>query len=380
MRTAILATLLWKEILRFRYNWGLLVMVGGVLALAILLSVGARLGQIPGQEQGRLQECILLYDRDNRDALRWLQHLNQHPPSAEFRRTYRLAPLRYAPRQGLADPGAGPRSFGYDRLVLELEPPKPSALEAPWRYRAWIPEGARAESLPYRYWLEQTTLALLGTRPIEAIEEQPTATLMRRVGEEDRVPLFVTALVIFSFYLLSFNLYITSTGEERDKKALLALMLTPARPAEIVGAKVIFYTAASLLVSMLVALLYQPRLVLAPRLWLCVGLGSICYVSIGTVVLCLVRRQTTINTVSMIYLIITAVIMFLSVFLLPFFVLKHLLIENYVFRQLVDAVAGRQTHYWLLDFLAMSAITLTWILIALWFFRRHGTRIAHAGR
>lgn len=380
MRTAIITTLLWKELLRFRYNWGLLVMVGGVLALSILLSISARLGQLPGQQQRKLRECILIFDADSEKSRQWMQFLNSHPPTLDYKAEFGLAPIRFGRRQDMAHPTGGPLNFGVDTLVLELETPRLEGESEVWRYRAWVPEGARAEALPYRYWLEQVTQVFLNNRKLQMAEELTTSTAMRRVSDEDRVPLFVTALVIFAFYLLSFNLYITSTGEERDKKALLALMLTPARPGEIIGAKVVFYATASLLVSMLVVLVYKPGLLLEPRLWLIVGLGSVCYVSIGTVVLCLVRRQTTINTVSMIYLIVTAVVMFMSVFLIPFFLLKHLFIENYVFRQLVDVIAGKETYVWPLDFLAMAGITLTWVLIALWFFQRHGMRIAHITR
>src|SRR5438876_12049988 len=85
MRTHILTTLLWKEALRFRYNWGLLVMIGGVLALSVLLSISARLGQLPGQDERLIQSCILLISRDSPTAHNWLSHLLFAVPSPEER-------------------------------------------------------------------------------------------------------------------------------------------------------------------------------------------------------------------------------------------------------------------------------------------------------
>ena len=48
--------------------------------------------------------------------------------------------------------------------------------------------------------------------------------------------------------------------------------------------------------------LYRPALLADTRLWLLVTLGSIGYVAIGTVVISVVRRQTTMGTVSILYL------------------------------------------------------------------------------
>ena len=82
----------------------------------------------------------------------------------------------------------------------------------------------------------------------------PSLNLMQDVPAQG---LGLSALVVFSLYLLSFNLFITSTGEEREKRVLLALALTPARPVEIVVAKAIFYSTASLILGMIVVSTYD---------------------------------------------------------------------------------------------------------------------------
>ena len=89
-----------------------------------------------------------------------------------------------------------------------------------------------------------------------------------------------------------------------------------------IAAKAIFYAAASLVVCLAVVGMYQPRLLLNPYLWGAAVCGSVAYVAIGTVVVSVVRRQTTINTVSMLYLIATSLMMILSQFLPLFTVFK----------------------------------------------------------
>jgi ABC-type Na+ efflux pump permease subunit len=368
MRWSILKTLLWKEVLRFRYNRGLLVMVGAVLALAVLISISARLGQLPGQETRRVTTCLLLYDADHPQALAWMDALRRGPRPD------------YLPPQQEVRILSGPKHLWWqgqryvlpeDWLGIELLPP-PSGSNQPFRVRYWYTREAAQEVLPFRLWVTHSTHHHLGNRNFEEESDRTTRATVRQVESEDRVPLIVTALVIFSFYLLSFNIYITSTAEEREKKALLAIMLTPARPGEVIGAKVVFYATASLLLALAVVALFKPRLLLMPQLWSTVVVGSVTYVAIGTVVLCLVRRQTTIATVSMMYLIFTAIVMFLSVFLLPFYVLRLMLVENYLYRQLQQIIAEKPNPLAGLDQPLMVAIMLIWLLVAMRIFAARG--------
>jgi ABC-type Na+ efflux pump permease subunit len=238
--------------------------------------------------------------------------------------------------------------------------------------------GAQLEALLYRGWVNKVTQQLRG-QP-EVMEVLPSFSQSQLSESEDRTAKIITALVIFAFYLLSFNLYITSTAEEREKKVLLALMLTPARASEIIGAKVIFYSLFSLIVSAAVIALFEPKLLLKPLLWSTIFCGSVCYVCIGTVVLCIVRRQSTINTISMMYLIITALVMSLSVFLLPFLVLRFLMIENYLFHQLEFIIGGKPNPVARVYQPVMAALTLGWFLLAVFIFSRRGVAVGQVRR
>ncbi|HMP04153.1 MAG TPA: ABC transporter permease [Gemmatales bacterium] len=376
MRWHILKTLIKKEALRFRCNRGLLVIVGAVLALAALISMSARLGQLPGQRVRKLTTCLLLYDGGNPAALAWVDSLKGPAPPDYLPPLSEVNILAGEQRQWQR----GNRyELPDDWLGVELVAPTESE-SGPHRVRYWFNREAVAEVVPYRLWLTQATHRHLGHLNFVEERDRTTRATIREMEPEDRVPLIVTALVIFSFYLLSFNIYITTTGEEREKKALLALMLTPATPAEVIGAKVVFYAILSLVCSALVVLLFKPSLLAQPLLWSTIVVGSVTYVAIGTVVLCIVRRQTTISTISMMYLIFTAIIMFLSVFLLPFYGLRLLLVENYLYRQLQEIIAERPNLLARIDQPIMLAIMLAWLLVALRLFRSRGLSMARVNR
>ncbi len=381
LRRRVLSALLWKELLRFRYNWGLLVMVGAVLALSALLSISARLGQLPGQTSRFINRCLIVYDNNHPPARQWADFLAAHLPNSAFASQYRLGSITLATRQSIWNQGQGRYDLSRGSLAIDLMPPANGSKQNAWRYRLIFPQLALAEVLPYRYWFTQTTHQFLGNHQLQLDEDWGSPVNPEHISAtEDRVPVLVTGLVIFAFYLMSFNLYITSTGEEREKRVLLALMLTPTTPAEMIGAKVIFYAAASLFVALAVVAMYQPIVLLNPLLWSAILSGSICYISIGTVALCWVRRQTTINTISMIYLIFTALVMFMGTFLVPFFVLRFALIENYTFRHLADLIAQKQTLPWWMDQSAMWLITSMWVILAIRLFNKHGSRISVTSR
>ena len=61
LRWPMIRTLLYKEVLRYRYNWGLLVMVFALLVLSGLLALSARLHRLPGQAGDGIRTCYVLH-------------------------------------------------------------------------------------------------------------------------------------------------------------------------------------------------------------------------------------------------------------------------------------------------------------------------------
>jgi hypothetical protein len=366
MRWFIIRTLLYKEYLRYRYNWGLLVVVAALLALSGLVAVGDRMHRLPGQAAAALRVCMIFHDGGPR-AQEWVRHLQEHPPTfehdvrfdARWPNFIRLAP---------------------DYMAITLEAPtngSASAAEEAWKAHYWHSDEAASGVMPYRDWLARETRAFLGARP--RFEEDAKQSGVMPGGEPlERVPLIVTALAIFALYLLSFNLYITSTGEEREKRQLLGLLLSPASPLEVIVAKAIFYAVSSLAVSAAVIAMYRPALLGNLYIWLTIVSGSVGYVAIGTVVISIVRRQTTISTISMLYLISTSIIMFLSQFLPPFGLLKYFLMEDYLYRQMKQLIAGEPTYWLKYNQAALTVTVIVWAVIAVYIFAKQGMAISRS--
>jgi ABC-2 family transporter protein len=369
MRWSIIRTLLWKEMLRFRYNWGLLLMVGAVLAMSALVSLGERMGQIPGQSARIVKVALLEYDKTNPRARDWAASLRRTPPEW-FTQKNRI------PILDIDDPAARQQRgvvYPDDFLTITLRSSSADA-RYPWMIAYDFRPHAQVEAMQYRLWVQQITQQLRGNLAIR--EVLPSFSNEDAASAEDRIPKVVTALVIFAFYLLSFNLYITSTAEEREKKSLLALMLSPARPIEVIGAKVIFYSLSSLLVATGVVAFFDPTLLAQPLLWTTILAGSISYVSIGTVILCIVRRQSTINTVSMMYLLVTALVMAASVFLIPFMVLRFMMIENYLFHQLEMIIGRKPNPAGPIYQPIMLGLTAGWFFLSVFVFSKVGMLVA----
>jgi hypothetical protein len=358
-RWAIIKILLHKEALRYRYNWGLLVMVFGLLILSALVSASAKMNTLPGQSGPAVSRCYILHPPNSH----WAEHLRLHPPPEGYAVDFRA--YRNRQRQ--------PRIPSQSMAIELAEPVAGTAESDVWRATYWYLENAPAGILPYRDWFAKETRQFLGAKPVFHEETQTTITDLDRT---DQVSMIVTALVVFSAYLLSFNLFITSTGEEREKRMLLGLLLTPTTATEFISAKVVFYGAASVVVSVGIVAMYRPLAVINPFLWTTILLSSTCYVAIGTIVVSIVRRQTTISTVSILYLIVTSIITILAPVLPLFDVLRWLLFESYM-HNLLYQIISEQTAWWVwLYQVALIGFAGLWTWLAVRTFLRRGTTLA----
>jgi len=363
VRPHIVRALLYKEYLRYRYNWGLLAVVAALLALSALVAVASRsrTSQVLGSTE--LKTCLVFYQPGTRGE-GWARHLSAtRPPDGVV-----VAVL-------VRDP-ARPPALEAGEMAIELVGPSVGITDDKWTARYWYvgPPGADAQAV--RDWFVRSSNEFLNTQP-RLVEETRDDAQSRGGDPSERVPLVVTSLAIFALYLLSFNLYITSTGEEREKRVLLGLLMTPAAAIEVIAAKAIFYAAASLVVCLAVVGMYQPRLLLNPYLWGAAVCGSVAYVAIGTVVVSVVRRQTTINTVSMLYLIATSLVMILSQFLPLFTAFKMVLVENYLHGLMKRIVAGDGPTRAVMGYMiALTVAAACWSAVAVWVFAKRGTTIA----
>jgi hypothetical protein len=364
-RWSIVATLLDKEWQRYRHNWGLLAVVIALVMLGALVSLSDRLN-LAGRNAGRVDRLLVWHEKGSA----WADHLRRSVSSD-------LGEVEFQPYgEGLPDLNLNDVPRGTMAVLLtegdEATPEDGRIRRVEYQLRDTEQVGVQ----PFRDWVSQATRGYFRTRP--SVEDSTRyyndqGGLVTRSGRPNTIPLVITALVIFGLYLCSFNIFITSAGEEREKKITLALLLTPASALEYLAAKALFYVLASLVVAVSIVAMYRTSLLAVPMLWTTVALGSLAYVSIGTVALCLVRRQTTINTLSMLYLIATSVIMILSQVLPLFQVIRFFLVENWLYSQLEHVIAGRTSWgLFIQNQLILFVLVIGWASVAVLMFSTKG--------
>lgn len=371
MRWHILRTLLFKELLRYRYNWGLLALVVALLALTGLTAISVRIGTLPGQDEDLyVSQCYVCYDSASPTATAWADYLRQHPPWQRHTITYHESRNRDV--RSIIDNDAR-------ALVIELctdpnaKRPDNRTPRSSWQVRYCYRHIMRRGMFTYRDWFNRETQNFLGQKPLL---DESNVRFEENTALGNPVGTFMTSLLIFALYLLSFNLYLTSTAEEREKRVLLALLLTPASPLEVLSAKALFHGTASLAMAATMMGMYQPRLLLQPLLWMTIVLGSVGYVAVGTVALCVIRRQTTISTVSLLYLVGTTLMLLLGQFLPIFDYCRYVLLENYLYRQLLELLAYQPvTDVWP-NYLSLGLLVAAWAAVATTLFARQGASIA----
>jgi hypothetical protein len=375
LRWNIIRTLLYKEMLRYRYNWGLLVMMVALLALAALVAVSEKMGRLPGQQGATSRWCWLIFDSSaNAKSSELANHLlnDTKPPGVvrveDFAHRYHFPPR--------------PEDLSLERntFALVVVPPSPASATSGNGGQVWQARYVYYGEIPgdlaaYREWFTRETQRFLNSSPRveEELAKRPPPS---GIEVTDRIPLILTALVLFALYLMAFNIYLTSTGEEREKRVLLALLLTPARPAEIIAAKGIFYATGSLILSVGIMAMCRPALLAEVPFWPTVILGSLSYLAIATVFLTAVRRQTTITMVSMLYLIGTTVIMILGDMLRPFLILRVLLIEHYLHSLIYQIMSDQRGVNFKGNLVMLMLLTTVWSAIAIFTFSKKGMAIS----
>jgi ABC-type Na+ efflux pump permease subunit len=379
-RGYILRALVYKEFLRLRYNWGLLVLVAVVLVLAGLSSLSARMtGSMFGGGSESVSECIIKHAPSSKWGAYLAGRLSSAPQSVTI--SFESFSSSFPEEQNvppdacliiLMDSKSALSPADLARL-RQLPYPEYRPNES-WRIYYKYPEQATLKVLPIREWVVDQTRQFLKPQP--AIEEERFEHELDAFRRIDPVPLVVTALVIFSLYLLCFNIYITSTGEEREKRQLLALFLSPATPLELVLAKILFYGSAGVVMALAVVTTYKPHVLANPLLWTTLAFGAVGYVSLGSIVVTLVRRQATINTVAMLYLVGTTIVFVLGQYLPVFHVLSQLQFELYLNRQLQWIVSEGVFRSSPILQVALAVLSIGWMVVAVSVFARGRAPIA----
>lgn len=360
-RWRIVRTLLYKEALRFRYNWGLLILIGAVIGMSSMVTISANMTKgIMANPVQVVRQAVVYHDRNSS----WADYLRAHLPGSDLQVEFKeiiTANRQYPPLrdQTISVMLVPPRGKQGNYLISMRYEPKTAA-----------------SSIPIRAWAVKETRAFARSTP--AIDEDDTVSV-EAADRVEVVSVVITALVMFALYLISFNLYINSTGEEREKKVLLAVLLSPASPLEVIVAKALFYGAISIAVAACIVGMHQPQALLRPRFWTTIISSSVGYVSVGTVVICLVKRQSTLSMIGLLYMVVTALVFSLGQTLILFAIVANLQFEYYLNRQLQNLLTDGSFPSHRLEQFALWILVCCWAFVAQYMFRIRGMALSRGG-
>ncbi len=368
MSIRLIQTLLYKELLRYWYNPGPLVIVGALVALAILISANRHMFDPNAQQPVRRAECLVFAPQDH-PIVKTLQEESPDIPVRfrfasrdRFKADRKLTPIEMVI---VMDP-----SKGGERSSSASDGPSEEIVKARLLYTP-----TTAPLLPplEEWFRSQTHAALNVTDRVQIKREQ-------QLSGSDITPRLLAAFIMFSIFLHSFQLFLTTTSEERDRKQLLALLLTPASASNVILAKSLFYITLSVVVSAVVQGCYQPALLIEPFFWMTVTLTAVGYVSIATIILLFVRRHSTINSIPMVYLLLMGIVIVLSEALPVFKLLRLGLLEHFLLNQVRMLADGT---YPLAERLLVQfgqvLVVGGWVVLAWWQFCSRSRDLARAG-
>jgi ABC-type transport system involved in multi-copper enzyme maturation permease subunit len=151
----------------------------------------------------------------------------------------------------------------------------------------------------------------------------------------------------------------------------LAQALSPASPAEILGAKFLFYPTAGIILAATIAAIYKADVLSSLFFWfalLAVGCG---FLGIGMTIATLARTQRAAFLGGMCYLLtVSMVLLICSTNSIPF--LSNLAVEYHGPRILHAALSGDVYRSHWAHLLGSVLLGATWVGVAAWLFRRRG--------
>src|SRR5262249_54894859 len=180
-----------------------------------------------------------------------------------------------------------------------------------------------------------------------------------------------TALVLFGLFFVCVYLLPSLACEERERGVLLAQVLSPAAPREILAARFLFYPVIGLTLAAVLAGTYNPR-VLASAFFSLALLVAVCgSMGVGLTIASIARTQRAASMGAMGYMLGVALVLFIcqqnGIPGLP-----YLALEYHCPRMLHAALTGSVLWYHWLNLLAAAGLALLWATLACVLFRRQG--------
>jgi hypothetical protein len=370
MRWPILRALLHKEWLRLLANRGgvsfLLLLIGASMLLSFF---GNKDGATANVSIG-IQHCFVEYVKDGP----LIQHLKANvPPELKGQVT-----IRALQRSVIDDKG----TIGYPQATGAIQiRPHPDEPDGPgFMVWFWHPGEDGSTLTPYEAWLWRETLAYYrevqsgpATASRLSAERLPPIVIKHSSlsgGLDERSGL-ATALVMFGLFFVCVYLQSSLTCEERERGVLLAQALSPATPAEILTAKMLFYPVIGVALALIAAGTYKPAVLGQGFFWMSLLISVLGSMSIGLTVASLARTQRTASIGAMCYMMSVALILFIcQQNAIPF--LPYMALEYHCPRLIHAAITGSVQWYHWGSLATATVLTGAWMAGATWLFRKYG--------
>lgn len=176
---------------------------------------------------------------------------------------------------------------------------------------------------------------------------------------EEYKRMIMALLIMISLNIITFNLLTVSFVEEKQNRTMLAILLSPARSAEIAVAKSLFFLLPGLSLAAALTGVYRPDILTQPVFWATMVSGALLYVSMALIVASFVERQSTATLICLGYLFFLAGMFILAPRFTALYPIKNHLPENFLFSMLSFLFDGTPfsvygDFFW--DFVAVSVV------------------------
>jgi len=141
--------------------------------------------------------------------------------------------------------------------------------------------------------------------------------------------------------VICFNLFTMVLAEEKFSRVLLKQLLSPARSAEVVGAKCVFFLVLNLAAAAAITALYSPGPLALPGYWITLACASLGYMALGLLIVSFAGRQNTASLLTTGYLFAVGITVFLSREFALFERIRSFLPERYVFELLTQTFSDQ---------------------------------------
>ena len=292
IRSDIMRTLIGREFLRLRKNPAAIMLLGLLLALAMLISAST-----PAPRPTGPATCWVVFWED--DPL--VEALRERIPTS--------IPIELIARQDLEGTDDY-LSYPPGDHAIELRPMVTDSQGIEHPHVMFRFSGETDEAMfPYTQWFWSATAEFLGELAPIQLSSQPIRKTRAPRGLESSslsdlmTPEMTATLLLFAVqFFICCHLFVSFTSQDRERGTLNAISLTPAHPVEILYAKYIFHLLLWLEASAAMIVVLKSTSLGEPLLWGSIALTSLGLLSVGTLICALCRTQAAAGLMMLCYL------------------------------------------------------------------------------